>query len=82
MISQANDAATRPYPREIMTWSEEIYKPLFENRAICGEKVHSLEDIYIIVIIMISCDCFLNPSLLSEKMIMYSEIRRFDCTFH
>jgi lipoate-protein ligase A len=31
-IMNANDVPSRPYPREIMTWSETIFKPVFEGR--------------------------------------------------
>lgn len=28
---QNTDAETKPYPREIMTWTEQIYSPAFDN---------------------------------------------------
>ncbi len=31
-VMNANDADTKPYPREIMTWSADIYNPVFNDK--------------------------------------------------
>lgn len=36
-IMNANDVPSRPYPREIMTWSETIFKPVFEGKEVSND---------------------------------------------
>lgn len=41
-ILNSSDIACKPYPRDIMSWTESIYKPVFKD--ILGENTTSLGD--------------------------------------